>query len=98
LEASTALDTEELLLHQLSLSQHPEDDSEPVVHRVTADPAKFRLALGIWCEGTGISRLQYRSLLEILGMDGIDLKEEVRKLPAGSPTSHATYKGYSFDS
>lgn len=86
LEASTALDTEEPLLHQLSLSQHPEDDSQPMVHRVTADPTKFCLALGIWCEGTGISRLQYRSLLEILSMDGIDLKEEVRKLPAGLST------------
>jgi hypothetical protein len=86
LEASTTLDTEDLLLHQLNLSQHPEDDSEPVVHRVTSDPTKFRLAFGIWCEETGISRLQYKSLLEIFGMDDIDLKEEVRKLPAGLST------------
>jgi len=59
-----------------------EDDSEIVEHvrTKTTDPSRFRIALGLWCQETGISRPQYASLLEILRMP--ELPQEVHKLPS----------------
>jgi hypothetical protein len=59
-----------------------EDDSEIVEHvrTKTADPSRFLIALGLWCQEAGISRPLYTSLLEILRMP--ELQKEVHKLPS----------------
>jgi hypothetical protein len=49
-----------------------EDDSEVLPHQraVNTTPTRFRLALGLWRHETGISRPQYKALLEILPSHG----------------------------
>ena len=46
------------------------DDSEIINHRRAKDtnPSRCRTAFGLWCHETGISRPQYKSLLEIFRM------------------------------
>jgi hypothetical protein len=44
-----------------------EDTSTAIPHpRIFAEPDKFEMALGLWCENIGVSREQYKSLREIL--------------------------------
>jgi hypothetical protein len=59
-----------------------------VKHKVTLNPHKFRLALGLWAEDVGISRPHWSSLLEILRIYGLGPKfaEEVAKLPSSLST------------
>ena len=58
-----------------------DEPSEQIPHRRSADanPSRFTVALGLWCEEAGISRVQYTSLLEILRMP--ELPQKVPTLP-----------------
>ena len=71
-----------------AIDSDDDPDSEQVKHKVTLNPHKFRLALGLWAEDVGISRPHWSSLLEILRMYGLGpkLAEEVAKLPSSLST------------
>ena len=57
------------------------DESEPVPHtRAKNELSMFMLALGLWCQEVGISRSQYRALLEILRIP--EMKDNLHKLPS----------------
>ena len=77
--------------HHFSTAE--DDPAEPIPHPRTRDlkPSKFKLALGLWCEDTGISRSQYSSLYEILQMLGPH--PELAKLPESLRTLKNHTKG-----
>ena len=61
-----------------------EDTSELVPHnRIPLESSKFKLALGLFANNSGMSRSEYISLLEILQMLGHD---EISKLPCSVTT------------
>lgn len=61
------------------------DNSVKVPHtRIHEDPDKFEVALGLWCEDTGVSAPQYQSLLEILRIEGAG--HSIDRLPGALKT------------
>ena len=61
---------------QSIFDQDANDLSGEIPHRRSHDPSRsrFTVALGLWCEEAGISRVQYTSLLEILRMPELPQK------------------------
>ena len=78
-------DEDEPQTHSI-FDQDANDLSEEIPHRRSHDPnpSQFTVALGLWCEEAGISRVQYTSLLEILRMP--ELPQKVPSLPKSLST------------